>query len=112
MNIRPTVLAVVLSFSILSLPVCAGPEWGGQSGDWKKPSEPMKPMQPGGWKQGPGAGTRTNALLSGSENANRTNKLTSEINWHRSVGQAETTAAQQGKMILWVNLLGTMSGGT
>jgi hypothetical protein len=57
-------------------------------------------------------GQRPNALLNGSENANRTNRLTSEINWHRSIGQAESIAAQQGKMILWVNLLGTMSGGT
>jgi hypothetical protein len=59
-----------------------------------------------------GARQRPNALLTGSENANRTNALTSQINWHRSIGQAESTAAQQGKMILWVNLLGTMSGAT
>lgn len=103
MNKRPVAFALVSLFLTASLaaPAIAGP------GDWKQPTD---------WKRGPGGGMggqqRPNALLTGSENANRTNKLTSEINWHRSVGQAESIANKEGKMILWVNLLGTMSGAT
>jgi|AGTN01.2.fsa_nt_gi hypothetical protein len=100
MNKRPVAFALV---SLLLTASLAAPAGAG-TGDWKQPTD---------WKRGSGmGGQRPNALLTGSENANRTNKLTSEINWHRSVGQAESIAGKEGKMILWVNLLGTMSGAT
>lgn len=121
MNIRPATLALILLSTLtwVTAPVIAGPaitqsrvtDWKDKPGDRKNPNQSTS--QPRAWGQRPaGSGQKANALLSGSENANRTNKLTSEIDWHRSIGQAESVAAQQGKMILWVNLLGTMSGGT
>jgi len=119
MNIRSGAFALIVlsSLTVVTSPVIAGPaitqsqvnDWKEKPGNWKNQST----SQPKAWGQRPAvSGQKANALLSGSENANRTNKLTSEIDWHRSIGQAESVAAQQGKMILWVNLLGTMSGGT
>jgi hypothetical protein len=99
MKNRPTALALasLLLFATFGTPASAGPMAGSK---WERPAQSSTGKQ------------RPTALLPGGENANRTNALTSQINWHRSIGQAESNAAQQGKMILWVNLLGTMSGAT
>ncbi len=51
-------------------------------------------------------------LVTGSQNTERTNKLTSEIRWHRSVYQAQEDARREGKLVFWVNMLGTLSGAT
>ncbi|MDZ4835940.1 MAG: hypothetical protein SGJ27_19345 [Candidatus Melainabacteria bacterium] len=51
-------------------------------------------------------------LITGSQNTERTNKLTSEIRWHRSVSQAQEDARREGKLVFWVNMLGTLSGAT
>ncbi len=39
-------------------------------------------------------------------------RLTREIKWYDSLDQAKETAQAQGKMILWVHMLGSMSGAT
>jgi hypothetical protein len=54
----------------------------------------------------------TRHLITGSQNTERTNRLTSEIRWHRSVSQAEEDARREGKLVFWVNMLGTLSGAT
>jgi hypothetical protein len=51
-------------------------------------------------------------LLSGQVNHSRTNQLTSEIQWNTSLYQAERTAAQQGKLVFWMHMLGSLSGAT
>lgn len=51
-------------------------------------------------------------LVTGSQNTERTNKLTGEIRWHRSVGQAQEDARRENKLVFWVNMLGTLSGAT
>jgi hypothetical protein len=51
-------------------------------------------------------------LVSGQVNHTRTNQLTSEIQWNTSLYQAERTAAQQGKLVFWMHMLGTLSGAT
>ena len=51
-------------------------------------------------------------LLSGQVNRTRTDQLTSEIQWNTSLYQAERTAAQQGKLVFWMHMLGTLSGAT
>lgn len=51
-------------------------------------------------------------LITGSQNTERTNKLTSEIRWHRSIGQAQEDARRENKLVFWVNMLGTLSGAT
>ncbi len=51
-------------------------------------------------------------LLDGNVSANRVENLVTQIQWNRSLPQAEAQAAQQGKMIFWVHMLGDMSGAT
>lgn len=51
-------------------------------------------------------------MITGSQNTERTNRLTSEIKWHRSVSQAEEDARREGKLVFWVNMLGSLSGAT
>ena len=51
-------------------------------------------------------------LVGGIEANDRVSKLTSEIRWHTSLGEAKADAARQGKMILWVHMLGDLSGKT
>lgn len=51
-------------------------------------------------------------IVSGSQNTERTNRLTSEIRWHTSLAQAEGDARREGKLIFWVNMLGSLSGAT
>lgn len=51
-------------------------------------------------------------MVTGAQNTERTNRLTSEIRWHRSLAQAQEDARRDGKLIFWVNMLGTMSGAT
>ncbi|HEY9679377.1 MAG TPA: hypothetical protein V6C76_15320 [Drouetiella sp.] len=38
--------------------------------------------------------------------------LTSEIQWHTNLPQAEYMARQQGKMVFWMHMLGNLSGAT
>ncbi len=51
-------------------------------------------------------------IVSGGINSERTNKLTGEIRWHTSLGSAEQDARMAGKLIFWINMLGTLSGAT
>lgn len=51
-------------------------------------------------------------LLSGQVNHDRITQLTSSINWYHSLGQAESEATHQGKMIFWMHILGSLSGET
>lgn len=39
-------------------------------------------------------------------------KLTSQINWLTDLEQAKATAKEQGKMVLWVHLVGKIDGAT
>jgi len=51
-------------------------------------------------------------LLNGNVTEERIARLTSQINWYQSLPDAEHSAQQQGKMIFWVHMLGSLSGGT
>jgi hypothetical protein len=39
-------------------------------------------------------------------------KLTSEINWLTDIEQAKALAKEQGKLVLWVHLVGKIDGAT
>jgi hypothetical protein len=39
-------------------------------------------------------------------------KLTSSIQWYENLSQAEQQARRQGKMVLWIQMLGRMDGAT
>ncbi len=60
----------------------------------------------------PADSANTRHLVTGAQNTERTNRLTSEIKWHRSVSQAEEDARREGKLVFWVNMLGSLSGAT
>ncbi|HEY9773736.1 MAG TPA: hypothetical protein V6C81_07990 [Planktothrix sp.] len=51
-------------------------------------------------------------LINGQVNHDNTRYLTSNINWYHSLGQAEQQAMHSGKMILWIQMLGSMDGAT
>jgi len=51
-------------------------------------------------------------ILDGNVSEERVAQLTSQINWYRSLPDAERSAQQQGKMIFWVHMLGSLNGGT
>ena len=59
----------------------------------------------------PSAGAKQ-VLLSGQVNHDRITQLTSSINWYHSLGQAESEAIHEGKMIFWMHILGSLSGET
>jgi len=59
-----------------------------------------------------GGPTTARQMITGAQNTERTNKLTSEIRWHRSMAQAQEDARRDRKLVFWVNMLGTMSGAT
>jgi hypothetical protein len=39
-------------------------------------------------------------------------KLTTEIDWNKSLHKAENLASEQGKLILWVHMVGKIDGAT
>lgn len=51
-------------------------------------------------------------MITGAQNTERTNRLTGEIRWHRSIAQAQEDARRENKLVFWVNMLGTLSGAT
>jgi hypothetical protein len=51
-------------------------------------------------------------IVPGTEASSRVSELTREITWNHSLGQAESTAKKENKMIFWVQMLGDIAGGT
>lgn len=51
-------------------------------------------------------------LIGGVEAQERVSKLTSEVPWYTNLDQAKLAAARQGKMVLWVHMLGNLNGKT
>jgi hypothetical protein len=51
-------------------------------------------------------------VISGQVAHDRINKLTSQIYWHNSLYQAEDIARREGKMVLWLHMLGDIKGDT
>jgi hypothetical protein len=51
-------------------------------------------------------------LLEGQVCEANVHKLTSEIDWYKSLHKAESAASEQGKLILWVHMVGKIDGAT
>jgi len=51
-------------------------------------------------------------VISGQINHDNTAVLTTQMNWFHSLGQAETEAVHQNRLIFWVQMLGSMDGAT
>lgn len=58
------------------------------------------------------AQSRAPAYLNGQTAHDRITALTSQVHWNTSLGQAEQQAREQGKLVLWVHMLGNISGAT
>lgn len=51
-------------------------------------------------------------LVSGQEQWENVNTLTSQIQWFRDLNQAEQAARQKGKMVFYMHMLGKIDGAT
>ncbi len=51
-------------------------------------------------------------LLNGNVAQQRVSALTSDIQWYKSLPQAQSEAMRQNKMIFWVHMLGDIRGAT
>jgi hypothetical protein len=52
------------------------------------------------------------AVLSGEICSANVHKLTSEMTWYKSLSKAEAEAEREGKLIVWVHMLGKIDGST
>lgn len=51
-------------------------------------------------------------LVSGEEQWENVNALTSQVQWFRDLNQAEQSARQKGKMVFYMHMLGKIDGAT
>jgi hypothetical protein len=51
-------------------------------------------------------------VISGHIAKERVTKLSNEIKWHTRLSDAQAEAAREGKLILWVHMLGEIDGAT
>ncbi len=51
-------------------------------------------------------------ILTGQVSQERVYDLTSKIHWYSSLDQAESVARQQGKLVFWIHMLGSLDGAT
>jgi len=49
---------------------------------------------------------------SGEQNYHNLRDLTTQIDWHTGLPQAEWEAQRSGKLVFWVHMLGSLSGAT
>jgi hypothetical protein len=52
------------------------------------------------------------ALISGQVVQEAEGRVVTNIHWNTSLAQAEQQARRQGKMVMWVHMLGSMEGAT
>jgi hypothetical protein len=52
------------------------------------------------------------ALLSGEVVQDAESRVVSDIQWNTSLSAAEQQAQRQGKMIMWIHMLGDIKGAT
>lgn len=58
------------------------------------------------------AGLNAKTVLNGEVCSANVNKLTSEMTWYKSLSKAEAEAGRDGKLIVWVHMLGKIDGST
>jgi hypothetical protein len=59
-----------------------------------------------------GLGANAKTVLSGEICSANVHKLTSEMTWYKSLSKAEADAEGEGKLIVWVHMLGKIDGST
>ena len=58
------------------------------------------------------AGLNAKTVLNGEVCSANVHKLTSEMTWYKSLSKAEAEAGREGKLIVWVHMLGKIDGST
>ena len=58
------------------------------------------------------SGANAKAVLSGEVCSANVHKLTSEMTWYKSLSKAEADAEREGKLVVWVHMLGKIDGST
>lgn len=58
------------------------------------------------------AGLSAKTVLNGEVCSANVHKLTSEMTWYKSLSKAEADAEREGKLIVWVHMLGKIDGST
>lgn len=58
------------------------------------------------------AGLNAKTVLNGEVCSANVHKLTSEMTWYKSLSKAEAEAGRDGKLIVWVHMLGKIDGST
>ena len=51
-------------------------------------------------------------VLQGEVCSERVHELTSSIEWYKNLHKAEDTAREQGKLVLWIHMVGKIDGAT
>ncbi len=57
-------------------------------------------------------GANAKTVLGGEICSANVHKLTSEMTWYKSLSKAEADAEREGKLIVWVHMLGKIDGST
>jgi hypothetical protein len=59
-----------------------------------------------------GLSVRSAEVVTGDETFRHVTELTSQIHWYTGLAQAEYQAQREGKLVLWLHMLGDLSGAT
>jgi hypothetical protein len=51
-------------------------------------------------------------VLDGEVCSTRVHELTSDINWYKNLRMAENEARAEGKLVLWIHMVGKIDGAT
>jgi len=51
-------------------------------------------------------------VLSGEVCSEKVHQLTSDLTWYKNLSKAEDEASREGKLIVWVHMLGKIDGST
>ena len=60
----------------------------------------------------PAVTARAERVLQGEVCLQRVQQLTSDINWYKSLDKAQDSAKEEGKLIVWIHMVGKMDGAT
>jgi hypothetical protein len=60
----------------------------------------------------PSSPAKAEKLLQGQVCEENVHKLTSQIEWYKNLHKAEKAAAEQGKLIVWIHMVGKIDGAT
>lgn len=69
-------------------------------------------LDSGGAEAKPSASISSRKLLPGQVARENIERVNQQIDWHTSLGAAQNQARREGKMILWVQMIGQMDGAT